>query len=86
MFRIYQIESKQYSGDDTALNSIKLICKALDTERVGGNITSLEGLYGSWTPPGECSHSDGTPRFFTAFALQVESEQHVSKLTCKIPL
>lgn len=72
------MESNQHGGDDTALNSIKLVCKGLDSVRFGGRITSLEGPFGSWTGQVECYNLGRTPRFLTAFALQVEPDQHVS--------
>jgi hypothetical protein len=74
-FCYLQLESNQGSGDDTALNVIKLLC-GTSTERDDNGYTITTGMgnfgnwYGSFTKcqPGE---------FLTAFRLQVEPNQGV---------
>lgn len=64
---IMKIEPKQFSGDDTSLNAIRLICSdpgGIDR----GRITSLEGPFGSWTSEKSCT----TGTYLVDFQLQVE--------------
>ncbi|XP_076099030.1 vitelline membrane outer layer protein 1-like isoform X1 [Mytilus galloprovincialis] len=65
-----KIEPDQHSGDDTALNSIKLICGSKDGH-YGSTVTSGEGSWGSWVGSTMCSYSTNQT-YLTSFALQVE--------------
>lgn len=54
------------SNDDTALNTVKLICAS--GNETTETITSGEGFWGDWTDPVTCNSYN----FVKAFALQVE--------------
>ncbi|XP_053404113.1 vitelline membrane outer layer protein 1-like [Mercenaria mercenaria] len=63
-----KIEPYQGSGDDTALNAIKLICEYPDGG-YGGTPTSAVGPWGNWEGYSTC----GSNRVLIAFSLQVEA-------------
>ena len=72
-FCYLQIESNQGSGDDTALNAIKLLCgTSTEGDDNGYTITSGMGKFGDWYD----SYTKCQPgEFLTAFRLQVEPNQ-----------
>lgn len=60
----FKLQSRSAGGDDTALNSLEIICKS------GTRLTSSRGPYGDWLgPTPECS--DG----FRSAQVQVEENQ-----------
>lgn len=72
-----KIEPEQYydlmfgdSEDDTSLNAIRLVCSDIEGV-VRGQIISLEGPWGDWTPEEPCVK--GT--FLVSFMLQVQRSQ-----------
>ncbi|CAC5418377.1 unnamed protein product [Mytilus coruscus] len=65
-----KIEPDQHGGDDTGLNSIKLICGSKDGH-YGSTVTSGQGSWGSWVGATMCSYND-TQTYLSSFALQVE--------------
>jgi len=68
-----QIESYQYTGDDTALNAIALLCSDEAGLHFAENvITSTQGPYGDWKGRVTCNQRPATPMYLAAFALQVE--------------
>jgi hypothetical protein len=67
-------EPNQGSGDDTALNGIRLICKGVDGSK--SYITSAEGKWGSWGKEHLCKKMPAQ-----GFAIQVERYQGKNKNT-----
>ncbi|XP_077326865.1 vitelline membrane outer layer protein 1-like [Lithobates pipiens] len=65
-----KVEPFQGGGDDTALNSIKLLCTKPGDRTVQLEITSKEAGWGSWTGIRWCPSG-----FLIRFALQVEWPQ-----------
>ncbi|XP_052765091.1 vitelline membrane outer layer protein 1-like [Mya arenaria] len=71
-----KIEKYQFTGDDTALNSIALICSDMDGAHFGSHaITSTEGPFGDWKGRVTCNQRPSKPMFLSAFSLQVETPQ-----------
>ncbi|XP_075434352.1 uncharacterized protein LOC142471433 [Ascaphus truei] len=61
-----KVEGNQGSGDDTALNAIRLLCVSSNNEEY--SIQSTEGPWGSWTSPVWCPNGN-----LIAFSLRVET-------------
>ncbi|XP_051777969.1 vitelline membrane outer layer protein 1 homolog, partial [Erpetoichthys calabaricus] len=62
-----KVEAPQGSGDDTALNGIRLFCKASEVSTDTFSIESESGLWGTWTEPMWCREG-----FLKAFLLKVQ--------------
>ena len=72
-----QIEGQLFSGDDTALNGVKLRCGDVKGHLVS-DIESAEGDWGLWTEVISCNNHTGqnmSHDFIVAFQLQVERDQ-----------
>lgn len=65
-----RVEPSQGGGDDTALNSVALLCTDRNGNQVGNYVTPNEGNWGTWAN-GSCSAG----RHMTRFALKVEGSQ-----------
>uniref|UniRef100_A0A8C5Q3A6 Vitelline membrane outer layer protein 1 n=1 Tax=Leptobrachium leishanense TaxID=445787 RepID=A0A8C5Q3A6_9ANUR len=65
-----KIEGKQWSGDDTAVNGIRLYCQPRDANAPQTIITPSQGLWGSWTFPFFCSSG-----YLVSFSMKVEPPQ-----------
>jgi hypothetical protein len=63
-----RVESDQGGGDDTALNSVQLLCKS--PSGVTEWIMSHEGIWGDWREPAECVGS-----YLWSAQMKVESPQ-----------
>ncbi|XP_045189853.1 vitelline membrane outer layer protein 1-like [Mercenaria mercenaria] len=71
-----KIESNQFTGDDTALNAIRLTCSDDSGHaQLGYQITSGEGPFGSWSKTETCNQQFHASNFLVGFALQVEAPQ-----------
>ena len=71
-----QREKYQFTGDDTALNSIALICSEPAGTTFGNAITSGQGGWGDWKGRVTCNQYPSTTLFLVTFSL--EAEQPVS--------
>ncbi|XP_004919052.2 vitelline membrane outer layer protein 1 homolog isoform X2 [Xenopus tropicalis] len=65
-----KVEPPQGSGDDTALNGIRLHCFPFQSTDNEQTVTSAEGPFGKWSRPVWCLCSH-----LTAFSLRVEPPQ-----------
>ena len=77
LFCSIQIEGQLFSGDDTALNGVKLRCGDVKGHLVS-DIESAEGDWGLWTEVISCNNHTGqnmSHDFIVAFQLQVERDQ-----------
>ncbi|RVE63102.1 hypothetical protein OJAV_G00165170 [Oryzias javanicus] len=63
-----RVESKQYGGDDTALNGIRLICSKDENRNFLYYVESHTGHFGEWSHPQYCPGG-----VLTSFQLRVES-------------
>ncbi|CAF4192035.1 unnamed protein product, partial [Rotaria sordida] len=63
-----RVEKPQGSGDDTALNAIRLYCKKKDGT-VTGSISSYDGLWGDWSPNVYCLENN---QFMASAVLKIE--------------
>ncbi|XP_053381966.1 vitelline membrane outer layer protein 1 homolog [Mercenaria mercenaria] len=71
-----QIESNQFTGDDTALNAIRLTCSDDSGHaQLAYQIISGEGPFGSWSKTETCHQQFHASNFLVGFALQVEAPQ-----------
>ncbi|XP_052271326.1 vitelline membrane outer layer protein 1-like isoform X2 [Dreissena polymorpha] len=71
-----KIEDYQFTGDDTSLNAIKLVCSDIEGNHFGQNsITSGQSQFGAWKGRVTCNQPIGTAAFLTAFDLEVEGDQ-----------
>jgi hypothetical protein len=64
-----QVEGSRGSGDDTALNSVKMFCSRWTGHWDGQHITSSTGFWGSWKSIQTCSG------FFNGIQLRSESKR-----------
>ncbi|WAR17474.1 VMO1-like protein [Mya arenaria] len=70
------VETYQFTGDDTSLNAIKLICSdANGASFAKQTITSSVGPWGDWKGQVTCNQRPEVVMFLKAFSLQVESPQ-----------
>ncbi|OCT90767.1 vitelline membrane outer layer protein 1-like isoform X1 [Xenopus laevis] len=65
-----KVEPPQVSGDDTALNGIRLHCFPFQSTVKEYTVTSTEGPFGTWSRPTWCLCGN-----LTAFSLRVEPPQ-----------
>ncbi|XP_031755432.1 vitelline membrane outer layer protein 1 isoform X1 [Xenopus tropicalis] len=65
-----KVEPPQGSGDDTALNGIRLHCFPFQSTDNEQTVTSAEGPYGNWSPTRMCPFG-----YLTGFSLRVEPSQ-----------
>ncbi|KAL4218208.1 Vitelline membrane outer layer protein 1 [Mactra antiquata] len=65
-----KIEASQFSGDDTAMNSMRLTCSDANGHNIN-QVTSGQGPFGSWTNLESCPAG----KYLVAFVLQVEGPQ-----------
>ncbi|XP_051777968.1 vitelline membrane outer layer protein 1 homolog [Erpetoichthys calabaricus] len=65
-----KVEANQGTGDDTALNGIRLFCKASAVSTESHIIESESGLWGTWTSTQWCRNG-----FLKAFLLKVQHPQ-----------
>ncbi|WAR17473.1 VMO1-like protein, partial [Mya arenaria] len=67
------VESYQYTGDDTSLNAIRLICSDIKgSPSAEKPVTSAVGDWGDWQGRATCNQRPGVNLFLKAFSLQVE--------------
>ncbi|XP_031430650.1 vitelline membrane outer layer protein 1 homolog [Clupea harengus] len=62
-----KVEEKLGSGDDTALNGIRLLCRHRENRNLQVTISSSEGRWGSWTHYQDCGYA-----YLLSFVLRVE--------------
>lgn len=67
------MEPYQFTGDDTGLNSIALVCSDPNGAHVGTTITSGKGTWGDWKGRVTCNQYPSNPTFLVAYSLEVES-------------
>ncbi|XP_052762805.1 vitelline membrane outer layer protein 1-like [Mya arenaria] len=71
-----KVESYQYTGDDTSLNAIRLICSDIKgSPSAEKPVTSAVGDWGDWQGRATCNQRPGVNLFLKAFSLQVEPPQ-----------
>ena len=63
-----RVEPNQGSGDDTALNAVRLYCRTKDNANTG-SVSSYDGLWGSWSGGVFC---DTPSRFMVSAAFKIE--------------
>lgn len=66
-----RVEGSQGGGDDTALNSVQLLCKDSVTGATEW-ISSFDGLWGSWHSSASCS---GPGNYLRGAAMRIEGSQ-----------
>lgn len=71
---LQRVEPQQKGKDDTALNSVKLVCAGPDPKGVVkpfGTISSHDGLWGNWSAPKTC----GAGHYLTQARIRLEAPQ-----------
>ncbi|HWO21070.1 MAG TPA: M57 family metalloprotease [Kofleriaceae bacterium] len=66
-----RVESNQSGGDDTALNSVQLLCKNPSTGATEW-VSSYDGLWGSWNGSASCASSG---QYLKGAQMRIESNQ-----------